>query len=183
MVLTVWLVEMMKTKTLTTGISLKINKGFTLIELLVVVVIVGILASFVALSVKLAKPSAINSLRVKMQQQIEWVSTYVQLYNQPIRLQVSQDKMQAFSFQPKISKDKDNKIMPLKKSFWQPNSKLQPLIFKSVKVSISKAHTARKDIDVETIEILPNGFITDATISLSQGDEFISFRTIADETK
>jgi aspartyl/asparaginyl beta-hydroxylase (cupin superfamily) len=49
--------------------------------------------------------------------------------------------------------------------------------------SISKANSNWKDIDAETIEILPNGFITDATISLSQDDELISFKTIEDETK
>jgi prepilin-type N-terminal cleavage/methylation domain-containing protein len=72
------------------GNSLKNNTGFTLIELLVVVVIVGILASFITLSIKLAKPSAIKTLKMKIQQHIVSVETYVQLYNQPIRLQVSQ---------------------------------------------------------------------------------------------
>ncbi len=177
----VLLAEVMKIKTLTAGNSLKNNTGFTLIELLVVVVIVGILASFITLSVKLAKPSAIKTLKMKIQQHIVSVETYVQLYNQPIRLQVSQGKMQTLSFQFKVNTDDEE--APLEKSFWQPSSRFQPLIFKPIKVSISKANSNWKDIDAETIEILPNGFITDATISLSQDDELISFKTIEDETK
>jgi prepilin-type N-terminal cleavage/methylation domain-containing protein len=70
MVLMVLLAEVMKIKTLTAGNSLKNNTGFTLIELLVVVVIVGILASFITLSIKLAKPSAIKTLKMKIQQHI-----------------------------------------------------------------------------------------------------------------
>jgi hypothetical protein len=80
-----------------------------------------------------------------------------------MRLQMSQGKMQTLSFQFKVNTDDEE--APLEKSYWQPSSRFQPLIFKPIKVSISKANSNWKDIDAETIEILPNGFITDATIS------------------
>jgi len=184
----VLLAEAMKTKTLTTGTSLKTNAGFTLIELLVVVAIVAILAGFVTLSVKLAKPSAVNVLKAKIQQHITLVKNHVQLYNQPIRLQINQDNMQAFSFQPEPSKNTEDKEgvpleRSLEKSLWQPNSELQPLAFKPVEVSISRANAGKGSVSIDRIEILPNGFITDAIITLSQGDESISLKTIANEKK
>jgi hypothetical protein len=49
-----------------------------------------------------------------------------------MRLQMSQGKMQTLSFQFKVNTDDEE--APLEKSFWQPSSRFQPLIFKPIKV-------------------------------------------------
>ncbi|MDC9715068.1 MAG: prepilin-type N-terminal cleavage/methylation domain-containing protein [Gammaproteobacteria bacterium] len=139
-------------------------KGFTLIELLVVVLIVSILASLVTLSINVASPSEVSKLKAKIQQHIALVQNHVQLYNQPIHLKVSKDKMQALSFQPEINKGKEKVLS--EKPLWQPSQRLNVLNFKLRSVVCN----------VEIIKILPNGFITDATIILSQDGESVTFK-------
>ncbi len=167
------LAEVMKTKILTTGSNSKNNAGFTLIELLVVILIVGILAGFVTLSINLAKPSAISRLKAAIQQHIAQVQNHVQLYNQPMRLVINKNKLQTLSFQPnfKPADPLDDQPTPVAVSLWQPSGAIAELPFKSVKVSAS----------ANTIEILPNGFITSATLTLSQDGQSITLKTNADK--
>jgi prepilin-type N-terminal cleavage/methylation domain-containing protein len=70
----VFLVATIKMKILATGTNnnsaAKHSAGFTLIELLVVVIIIGILTSLATLSINLAKPSAVKSLKIKIQSHI-----------------------------------------------------------------------------------------------------------------
>ncbi|SMN15326.1 hypothetical protein CRYPD_477 [uncultured Candidatus Thioglobus sp.] len=132
---------------------------------MVVVLIVGVLASLVTLSINIASPSEVNKLKAKMQQHITLVQNHVQLYNQPIYLKVSKDNIQALSFQPEINEGKEKVLS--EKSLWQPSQHLEVLKFKLRSVVC----------DVEVIEILPNGFITDATIILSQDGESVTFKT------
>ncbi|WP_139661238.1 prepilin-type N-terminal cleavage/methylation domain-containing protein [bacterium endosymbiont of Bathymodiolus sp. 5 South] len=149
----------MRTKILATGTNnsiIKYNAGFTLIELLVVVMIVGIMTSLVTLSVDLAKPSAVKSLKVKIQSHIVSVQNHSQLYNKPIRLIVHSDKIQSLT---------------LNGPSWKPSKVLPILEFDSVAVSS----------DVNTIEVLPNGFITPASITLSKDDESSVINTKTNE--
>ena len=156
----VFLVVTMRTKILATGNNnnsvIKHNAGFTLIELLVVVVIVSILTSLVTLSMNLAKPSAVKSLKVKIQNHIASTQNHAQLYNKPIRLIIRSNKIQSLT---------------LNKSSWKPYKALPVLEFGSVAV----------DSDVDTIEILPNGFITQASIILSKDDESSIINTKTNE--
>jgi prepilin-type N-terminal cleavage/methylation domain-containing protein len=80
----VFLVATIKMKILATGTNnnsaAKHSAGFTLIELLVVVIIIGILTSLATLSINLAKPSAVKSLKIKIQSHIVSMQNHSQLY-------------------------------------------------------------------------------------------------------
>ncbi|SMN11372.1 hypothetical protein SPBRAN_1644 [uncultured Candidatus Thioglobus sp.] len=134
----------------------KRSAGFTLIELLVVVAIVSVLVSLAGLSIRLAQPSAVSVLGAKIQQKIASAQNHSQFYNRPIRLLFDEKKIQ---------------VLTPQKSLWKPSQSLPALEFGSVNVSA----------DVDVIEILPNGFITRASIILSQGDDTYSLESIADE--
>jgi prepilin-type N-terminal cleavage/methylation domain-containing protein len=135
---------------------IKHSAGFTLIELLIVVVIVGILTSLVTLSINLAKPSAVEGLKSKIQKHIVSMKNHSQLYNKPIRLIFHANKIQSLT---------------LNESSWQSNKALSILEFDSVSVNS----------DANIIEILPNGFITDAVIVLSKGDNTYTINTKINE--
>ncbi|CAC9437794.1 hypothetical protein BSPLISOX_2626 [uncultured Gammaproteobacteria bacterium] len=134
----------------------KHSAGFTLIELLVVVIIIGILTSLATLSINLAKPSAVKSLKIKIQSHIVSMQNHSQLYNKPMRLIFHSNKMQSLT---------------LNESSWEPNKILPILEFGSVAVGS----------DVDTIKILPNGFITQASILLSKDGESSTINTKTNE--
>ncbi len=150
----------MKTRILATGsnsATVKPNAGFTLVELLVVIAIVGILTGLATLSVDLSKPSVVARLKAKIQNHIVSMQNHSQLYNKPIRLLFDADKMQPLTL--------------VDGSSWEGSAALPILAFDSVAVSA----------DVDTIEILPNGFVTEALITLSKDDDSDVLNSKTDE--
>jgi hypothetical protein len=84
------------------------------------------------------------------------MQNHSQLYNKPMRLIFHSNKMQSLT---------------LNESSWEPNKILPILEFGSVAVGS----------DVDTIKILPNGFITQASILLSKDGESSTINTKTNE--
>ncbi|NYT28108.1 MAG: prepilin-type N-terminal cleavage/methylation domain-containing protein [Candidatus Thiodubiliella endoseptemdiera] len=146
--------------TLTTGN----NKGFTLIELLIVLLIVGIMVSVAAISIKKATPSDTQKLFNQMKIQFHLMADFSQLKNVDLRINIDTiGKDGNIYYHTKIQQlNPDN-------GKWEENKTLFPkrLKWKNNAVSMS----------VETVFFMPNGFITPALVKFESEDEAYQFNS------
>ncbi|MBA5249358.1 MAG: prepilin-type N-terminal cleavage/methylation domain-containing protein [Gammaproteobacteria bacterium] len=144
----------------TTGTS----RGFTLIELLIVLLIVGIMTSLAAISLKVARPSTTKILFNQMKNQFRSAINFSQFRNVDLRIKFIEKKEDKASYYqteirqltPKDGKWIENKSIAEKALTWKNNT---------------------VSMDVENIMIAPDGTITPATISFKLDDESYQFET------
>lgn len=134
------------------------SKGFTLIELLIVLLIVGIMVSMAAISVKTARPSATQTLFNQMKNQFHLVVDFSQLRNVDLRIDIdSVEKDNDIYHQIKIQQLNPND------GKWYKSKDITPkgLKWKNNAVFMS----------VETIFVTPSGFVTPAIVKFELDGE------------
>lgn len=140
------------------------SKGFTLIELLIVLLIVGIMVSVTAISIKTARPSATQTLFSQMKNQFQSVVNFSQLRNVNLRIDIdSIEKDDNIYHQAKIQQLNPND------GKWFENKTITPKGLKWENDAVS--------MSVETVFIFPNGFITPAIVQFEFDDESYQFDT------
>lgn len=144
----------------TTGTS----RGFTLIELLIVLLIVGIMTSLAAISLKTARPSTTKVLFNQMQNQFRSAINFSQFRNVDLRIKFIEKKKEEDShyqteirqFTPEDGKWIENKNIAEKVLTWENNT---------------------VSMEAENIMITPDGFITPTIVTFKFDDESYQFDT------
>lgn len=138
----------------------KTNKGFTLIEILVVLVIIASTISIAIFSINLARPSPAQIFYQQLQNQISASKKFSQNYNIPMRISINADEEKFVVYQLNVENNK-----------WNINNNIKAVEFNKIDVVY----------DLENINILPNGFINNVIITITDGDKILIINTINDK--
>jgi prepilin-type N-terminal cleavage/methylation domain-containing protein len=135
---------------------MSLQKGFTLIEILVVVLIIGTLISLATISLNTLSQSPSQKAFNQLSKQISQSKKLAKIKNVIVALIINTKKKQSTVFYFNSEEQK-----------W--------LINKEIKVI--KLDKTIVEIDVEKIEIKPNGFITQAIIKIIDDDQILTINT------
>jgi prepilin-type N-terminal cleavage/methylation domain-containing protein len=135
-----------------------IAKGFTLIEILVVVLIIGTLVSLATISLNTLSQSPSQKIFNQLSKQISQSKTTAKIKNIIVALIINTKKKQSTIFYFNSEQQK-----------WLINKEIKPIKFDKTIV----------EVDVEKIEIKPNGFITQAIINIIDDDQILTINTNA----
>lgn len=139
------------------------NKGFTLVEMLVVLLIIGVMVSIATISIKAARPSNTQTLFNNIKNQFRLAIDFSQLRNTHLRIGINSIEKDGDSHQTKIQQ-----LAP-SNGKWRDNISIMPNTLKWQNDSVS--------MNVDTVFILPNGFITPAIVKFKFDDESYQFDT------